>query len=613
MREIYTPFDSSKETRGLSVRRWALGNPLLSVSHGGENMSIRHILAILSVLSLAVPAAYSPGGGSILAAPQHGAKANDNPCDHLPDPPGKAKGIHKKCPSISSSSGIVKADFNGDGFADLAIGVPNQTVNGVANAGAVNVIYGSANGLTTATAGVPVPQTWTSSNLGLSGPAAIANSNFGIAVAGGDFNGDGKSDLAIAIRRDESPTGFDGAIVGISDIVVIFGSANGLTGPVQFFDDQCPPGDLANGLAWGDVNGDGAGDLLLACSGSNPSVLQFTGQKGVGLNEFQARFVFEGDFATGSTGLANGSEVVLAAGDFNGDGRSDLAIGVPDTDLVDETSLLCLIGCPVLNSEIGAVAVLYGSSAGLNITAQWWRQGVSGICCHPGTGAHFGAALAAGDFNLDHRQDLAVGLPGGSAGGLTGAGAVVIINGSISGLSAGTQIWNEGSVGGGVQSNNAFGSALAANDFNGDGYADLAIGIPNESHSGYINAGQVDVVYGSSSGLSTAGHAAQFIHQGGGIGGSPTSGGHYGSALSAWNFGRNEFAGGLGTLTIIVTADLAIAAPNATVSGVSNAGEVNVLYGSHFNNGLTSNQNQLFTQGSLGLPLSADRLGFTMY
>ena len=39
------------------------------------------------------------------------------------------------------------ADFNGDGFDDLAIGVPWEDVGGVENAGAVNVLYGSSGGL----------------------------------------------------------------------------------------------------------------------------------------------------------------------------------------------------------------------------------------------------------------------------------------------------------------------------------------------------------------------------------------------------------------------------------------------------------------------------------
>src|SRR4051812_4873363 len=52
----------------------------------------------------------------------------NDPCDHLPDPPGKANGIDKKCRAGGSSSGVAKGDFNGDGFADLAIGEPGATV-----------------------------------------------------------------------------------------------------------------------------------------------------------------------------------------------------------------------------------------------------------------------------------------------------------------------------------------------------------------------------------------------------------------------------------------------------------------------------------------------------
>lgn len=44
--------------------------------------------------------------------------------------------------------GQVKPDFSGDGYADLAIGGPYENVGGASDAGAVNVIYGSADGLT---------------------------------------------------------------------------------------------------------------------------------------------------------------------------------------------------------------------------------------------------------------------------------------------------------------------------------------------------------------------------------------------------------------------------------------------------------------------------------
>src|SRR5947207_12085045 len=59
-------------------------------------------------------------------------------------------------PTHGSSSGIAKSDFNGDGFADLAIGIPAEdTPASKRDSGAVIVIYGSANGLTTSAPGIP--------------------------------------------------------------------------------------------------------------------------------------------------------------------------------------------------------------------------------------------------------------------------------------------------------------------------------------------------------------------------------------------------------------------------------------------------------------------------
>jgi hypothetical protein len=52
--------------------------------------------------------------------------------------------------SAAASAGSVFGDFNGDGFADLAVGVPLEDVGTVANAGAVNVIYGASGGLSAA-------------------------------------------------------------------------------------------------------------------------------------------------------------------------------------------------------------------------------------------------------------------------------------------------------------------------------------------------------------------------------------------------------------------------------------------------------------------------------
>jgi hypothetical protein len=60
--------------------------------------------------------------------------------------------------TVSSVTNEVKGDFNGDGFDDLAIGVRGEDVvmaaGTIESAGAVNVIYGSSNGLS-ATSPIP--------------------------------------------------------------------------------------------------------------------------------------------------------------------------------------------------------------------------------------------------------------------------------------------------------------------------------------------------------------------------------------------------------------------------------------------------------------------------
>ena len=90
-------------------------------------------------------------------------------------------------------------------------------------------------------------------------------------------------------------------------------------------------------------------------------------------------------------------------GDFNGDGFADLAVGAPGEDL----------GSP----DAGAVNVLYGSAAGLTSAGnQFWHQNSPGIAERADAGDLFGSALAAGDFNGDGFDDLAIGVPAEDVG-----------------------------------------------------------------------------------------------------------------------------------------------------------------------------------------------------
>jgi len=259
----------------------------------------------------------------------------------------------------------------------------------------------------------------------------------------------------------------------------------------------------------------------------------------------------------------------IASGDFNGDGRGDLAIGVPDESVGGVESA-------------GLVHVLYSDGAGV-LSAdgnQWWYQGLNGLPETPEEGESFASALAAGDFDGDGIEDLAVGVPFEDRGGVFDAGAVHVIYGSAFGLtSTGNQYWTQDSPGvrDTAEENDAFGSCLVAGDFDGDGFSDLAIGIPWEAIDIIPFAGAVNVLYGSAGGLTSEGDGF-FTHPFG-----PQALGVFAHRLAA------------GDLNADGHGDLAVGTPNMDHSGANDAGTVAILFGSA--DGLSTNGVQVIAQG----------------
>jgi hypothetical protein len=156
--------------------------------------------------------------------------------------------------------------------------------------------------------------------------------------------------------------------------------------------------------------------------------------------------------------------------DFDGDGVEDLVMGVPEKDVSTERSA-------------GAVMVFYGRSIGLTSSPhQQFDQHTAGILDQIEKEDHFGTATAIGDYNGDGYDDLAVGVPQEDFDGKTNNGVVNVIYGSPTGLQAAdNQLLSLEliAINNLREANTAFfGTALAAGDFNRDGYGDLAVGAP---------------------------------------------------------------------------------------------------------------------------------------
>ena len=117
-------------------------------------------------------------------------------------------------------------------------------------------------------------------------------------------------------------------------------------------------------------------------------------------------------------------------------------------------------------------------------------------------GDYFGYSLESGDFNGDQCDDLAVGIPWEDIDGISNSGAVQIFYGTMGGLMMSinlSELIHQDSPGvpDVVEESDWFGYALDSGDYNGDGFDDLAVGVPWEDLGELEKAGAVNVFFGS--------------------------------------------------------------------------------------------------------------------
>lgn len=382
-------------------------------------------------------------------------------------------------------------DFDGDGYFDLAIGVPMEDVGGLSNAGAVQVIYGSSVGLNTSG-----DQFLTQDGLHAA-TSAEEGDLFGFAVAAADFNGDGYDDLAMGSVREDI-----GSLNNMGEVVVIFGSESGLvTTGSQWIIQSYYDADYRFGarLAAGDFDNDGFADLAVAAPGTVVSGFDDAGVVDVfwGSASYLAERTgvsrWHQDIAGVQNECAEGDSFgsSLAVGDLNGDGFDDLAVGVAQEDIGPA-------------DNVGMVHLLYGVPGGLtgNATPIISQNTFGSDQCEEND--QFGTSLAFGDFDGDGFDDLVIGTPWEDIGSvLPNTGLVQIVYGSATGPDGDLTLWEDSlSNRAVIQEDDRFGFALAAGDLNDDGFDDLAMGAPWKDLSGETDAGTVYIAYGSDAGLS---------------------------------------------------------------------------------------------------------------
>jgi hypothetical protein len=385
----------------------------------------------------------------------------------------------------------VTADFNGDHVADLAVGAPGDLVGTVAG-GSVTIFLGSNPG------GLGAGRRITQSNVTGMGPEA--GDKFGTALAAGDFNGDGKADLAIG-----SPGESIGTVTNAGSVAIFLGTATGPQATGTGFNQENNGGksetsdQYGASLAAGNFFGDAKAELAVGVPGETPGTKTVAaGEVAVGKwgtsGLVPGVLLNQGTTGVGSDEAGDKYGAALAAGNLTGDSKDDLVVGSPGEAIGE-------------NANSGAAQVYPGGASAF---------GTGFVVNQVGSAAEagdlYGSSLAIGDFDRTGGADLAVGVPGevvtlGVAPSQTNtkAGAVQVNRGPlVSGSSGGNYRVDEHTTGETLHDGDRWGATLAAGDVDADGAADLVVGVPGFAKYGSANSGAVFVArgqQGSASGL----------------------------------------------------------------------------------------------------------------
>jgi len=406
--------------------------------------------------------------------------------------------------TITGDSGTVfgnfmaTGDFNADGETDLAVTAYGYS----SNTGRTYIFYND--GL--------IPTATSSADVTITGEAS---SLFGISITAGDLNADGKTDLVVGASYYSSNAGR--AYIFYND-----GSIPTSAASADLIIDGQASSRFGQSMTTGDLNTDGSTDLIVGgfnySTGTGRAYL-FYNDGSIPTSAASADVKIDGETTS------NYFSSSLATGDFNADGKTDLAAGAY-----------------FYSTSTGRAYIFYNDGsypANANGGGTCTPDCADVIITGQNNGDSFSISMASGDFNSDGKTDLAVGADGYSS--QTGR-AYIFINGSSSYPSCTTSCTaasNANVIITGEASGDQFGNTLAAADLDSDGKTDLAVGAL--FYTGMIPNGRVYIYYNDGS-YPTTGATADIILTG-------NSGDQFGAALTTGDMNAD------GTIDLIVGAN----------------------------------------------------------